>query len=85
MNGMHRLGMLDGRPAIPESDRGRDPMHTDVGWPERGEVVIGVDAQPTGARLGLVQQGSARDWVALVRGRHRPLQQQRAIQRQVSR
>jgi hypothetical protein len=51
MNGMHRLGVLDGRSAVPQGDRGRDPMHADVGWPERGEVVIGVGAQPTGAGL----------------------------------
>jgi hypothetical protein len=70
--------------AIPQGDCGRDPMHTDVGWPERGEVVIGVGAQPTGAGLCLVEQGSASDRVALVRGCHRPLQQQRAVQRQVS-
>jgi hypothetical protein len=43
MNGMHGLGVVDGRSAIPEGDGGRDPMHADVGWPERGEVVIGVD------------------------------------------
>jgi hypothetical protein len=74
INGMHGLlGVLDSRSAIPKSDCGRDPMHADVGWPERGEVVIGVGAQPAGAGVCLVEQCSAGDRVALVRGGHRRL------------